>query len=830
MKINSNDPEEGALPYRQLIIHDFSPEIQWSDDLNISIILEGSLSIHYKEHTRDFKVHDIYFFPPFETFSILSASAHTRILTLLIDSGYIHRLCHDVEHLTMRQEHVTCDLENRIYFRLCRDFASVIFDNMKYELCSGIRSLGSVLDMITTIFEAYGTIEGDGRNEIYRDRSLATLIYLNEHYAEKISVADIARYLGIHPQYFSTYFNKKFNSGFSAYLNTYRIGRSLQELTHTDHSILEIAMNNGFSNHKTYASAFRKQYGCSPLEYRKRHQDSINDTAGSKMPSGSGEKSMRVFSYFRQFLQRDGSSVSLKHLHYQQTLELGPGDMLHPLYSSNPGHFLSAGRAISCLRSDVREQIIKARQDCGITHLRIRDIFSDELYIFYEDDNRQPAYSWQVLDSVFDFIISSGLKPFPEIGYMPEKLASKKQYTGWQYRANVSAPRSMAAWKALIRHFLQHYIDKYGIDELKSWYFDFWTSPDLKIKNSYWNESMESFFDFYRNTYEVFHEISPELKLGTPNFSVISGFPWYEDFFRYCYINQLYPAYVSIHVYGCELTGEAIPIESFNDVNSEAYSISNQEFIAENLQKLHQIMNLSGFRSLDVIVSDWNLSFLPKDLLRDTCYMGPYMCRTFASSLPYVRHLCFWTLSDIHDDAFPESSLFRGGPGLLDYHGLRKASYNVFTLIGRLGPQILKTGSDYIFAKRGSVYQLLIYNLSRFDSMYSTIEKAAVDETHRYNIYSNANTLSMSIMLGLPKGTYYIKKFEVNREYGSAYDMWGRMGFPAVLYRDMEDYIHEFSAPHISFTMQDADEMLILDENIPPHGVMLLEIQPKQET
>ena len=824
-----SDPQEGLLPYRQQISKDFDAKIQWSDDLNVSIVLEGSLSINYKSHTRNFRIHDIYFFPPFETFSVVSSEKNTRVLTLLIDSGYIHRLSKDVKYLSLRQDHISCDPGNSIYFNLCRDFSSVIFDNMKNELCSKMRSMAAILDMITTIFEAYGVIDSGHRNENDRDRSLSTLMYINDHYSEHISISDVASSLGIHPQYFSAFFNRQFGSGFAAYLNGYRVNQSLNELTGTDHSILDIAMNNGFSNHKTYASAFRKIYSCSPVEYRKKYSG-LKSTSFS---SASGEKSMEVFSYFRQFIKQDNITSGIQQLQYQQTLELSAAGFSSdrhstvPAFIGNPGHFMSVGRAVACLRSDVREQISKVRADCGITHIRLRDIFSDALYIYYEDENREPIYSWQSLDSVFDFILSSGIKPFPEIGYMPEKLATKKQYSGWQYKANVSMPRSMAAWKALIKHFLQHYIDKYGIEELNTWYFDFWTSPDLKIKNAYWNDGMENFFEFYKTTYEAFRETAPSLKLGSPNFSVMSGFPWYESFFQYCYANQIYPAYVSIHVYGCELTGEAIPYESFNEVNSESYSISDQNFISENLQQLHQIMNRSGFRSLDVIVSDWNLTFLPKDLIRDTCYLGPYICHTIASSLPYAKHLCYWTLSDIHEDAFPESSLFHGGPGMLDYHGLKKASYNTMALIGRLGYEILQVGDNYIFARSGSKYQLLIYNLAQFDAMYSSIEKSAVGDTHRYNIYSNAGVLALSIMLEVPGGTYYIKKFEVNRNYGSAYDMWGQMGFPEVLYKDMEKYIQEFSVPHVTFAVQNADSVLMLDEKIPPHGVMLLEIQKK---
>ena len=203
-------------------------------------------------------------------------------------------------------------------------------------------------------------------------------------------------------------------------------------------------------------------------------------------------------------------------------------------YKLDHACFLTVGRAYACLRSEVQQQIRQAVADCNYTHVRIRDIFSDDLYVYYEDMNREPIYNWQYLDSVFDFLISLGLTPFPEIGFMPERLASKKQYSGWQYHPNVSFPRSLSRWADLLRDFLYHYIERYGLEEVRTWYFDFWTAPDLQIKTPYWNESMEDFFAFYHASYNVFKEVDPRLQLGSPNFSTIHGTPWYHAFFQYC--------------------------------------------------------------------------------------------------------------------------------------------------------------------------------------------------------------------------------------------------------------------------------------------------------
>lgn len=811
-----------GFPIEQRILQDFTPELQWPEHLQISFVMNGSLRIHHKNHTSTYHTHDFFFFLPYETYSVISSAPSTRVLSVHFDADYLSGLCPDINRVTMQKNHVTCDITNPVYLRLCQGFSAIIFNNLKKEITSRLKLLQGANDMVLILLDSYGITSDSSSGTSYSsERVRKILSYINENYMKRIRVTDISSYLGLHPQYFSAFFQKTFHTGFVEYLNTFRINHSLSELLYTEHSILDIALNHGFSSHKTYAAFFRRLYSASPTEYR--NQERSTPVQADSAPSGRTSPDEGTFAYFRQFLQADTKASLLPHnFSNQRSLRFDTEKLMRTVRQNHQERFLSLGRAYACLRSEIQEQILQVKKEYDFDFLRVRDIFSDDLYIYYAQENSEPVYNWASLDSVFDFILSAGLKPFPEIGYMPSMLASKKQYSNWQYHPNVSFPKSISRWKELIREFLTHYINRYGIQELKGWYFDFWTSPDLKIKNPLWNEGMDDFFRLYQATYEVFVETDPSLRLGSPNFSTIDGWPWYESFFQFCNDKGLSPAYISTHLYGCEGNFSADISRSVDD-----YSVSNQQLIPEHLRTLQSIMDEYGFHSTDIIVSDWNLTFLPKDFIRDTCYMGPFICHTVNKTLFSARGLSFWSLNDNYEDFFPSSKLFRGGAGLLDIHGLKKASFNTMVLLGMLGTQILACGTSHIFTKKGEEYQLLLYNLPKFDYMYSIIDTSAMDETHRYNIYSNTESHLYSIAIQLPKGTYYIKKYEVNREYGSAYDIWGQIGFPPSLTKDIEDYIRENSKPHISYSYQNIEKTLFLDETVPAHGVTLLRIIPK---
>lgn len=102
------------------------------------------------------------------------------------------------------------------------------------------------------------------------ERLRGVIQYVERHYMEPITQSDTARQFYFTKEYFSRFFKKSTGVNFKEYLTRYRIIKSRQELLNTDHSILEIALNNGFSEERRLINSFKKIYGITPLQYRKK--------------------------------------------------------------------------------------------------------------------------------------------------------------------------------------------------------------------------------------------------------------------------------------------------------------------------------------------------------------------------------------------------------------------------------------------------------------------------------------------------------------------------------------------------------------------------------
>ncbi len=93
--------------------------------------------------------------------------------------------------------------------------------------------------------------------------------FINEHFRQQISAADIAAASGFSPNYLSRKFREAAGIGVHDYLVFIRLRNAAFELISTDDSVTDIALRSGFSDSNYFKDVFKKKYGITPREYRK---------------------------------------------------------------------------------------------------------------------------------------------------------------------------------------------------------------------------------------------------------------------------------------------------------------------------------------------------------------------------------------------------------------------------------------------------------------------------------------------------------------------------------------------------------------------------------
>ena len=82
------------------------------------------------------------------------------------------------------------------------------------------------------------------------------------------------------------------------------------------------------------------------------------------------------------------------------------------------------------------------------------------------------SYSFVNIDKIFDFLLSINMKPFVEISFMPQDFASNTSCTWLHYKGIISPPKDFQTWYSFITNWTSHLVDRYGINEVSTWYFE----------------------------------------------------------------------------------------------------------------------------------------------------------------------------------------------------------------------------------------------------------------------------------------------------------------------------------------------------------------------
>ena len=98
------------------------------------------------------------------------------------------------------------------------------------------------------------------------------LLFIQEHYTERLLLEDLAAHFHLSEKYMSHYFVEHFRIPFSNYVLHLRLVHARQLLETTEEAITEIALRTGFTNVSYFIRAFKEAYGMPPYRYRKSVQ------------------------------------------------------------------------------------------------------------------------------------------------------------------------------------------------------------------------------------------------------------------------------------------------------------------------------------------------------------------------------------------------------------------------------------------------------------------------------------------------------------------------------------------------------------------------------
>jgi xylan 1,4-beta-xylosidase len=512
------------------------------------------------------------------------------------------------------------------------------------------------------------------------------------------------------------------------------------------------------------------------------------------------------------------------------------GEKFEHFWSKSVG----AGRANEGLRAGWLEQLEKVQEECGFEFVRFHGIFHDDMFPVFEKNGKY-TYNWQYIDDLFDRMLDLNVRPFVELAFFPKSLAAENSKTQFWWKANITPDESkFGEWHNLVKAFTQHCVDRYGIDEVLTWYFEVWNEPNLYY--GFFDGTKSQYFELYKQSVTAVRSVDERLKVGGPSSSnfVADGRyngevesrdgdlvtftadnindlewkgSWIEDFLTYCKKEKLPVDFVSTHPYPTDYP--------FNPTTGKGKDFSRYvNSTKDDMEWLNKTIKKSAYPNAEIHLTEWNTSPNSRDAMHDFLPPAAYITKVNLDCIGLTNSLAFWTFTDIFEEKGGGESIFHGGFGMINYQGLVKPSYHAYRMLHHLGDEKLFK-NDYLFVSKKSGNDKVVALAYNYPEDHYSAVPASIKKMDKYE---RGSTRELNLAFtDLKPGTQF-KLETLDKDHGNIYKEWEKMGKPEPPTREqikvMKQYAENLKTEIIT---ADKNGEIQIERELSPWSLVLIE-------
>ena len=624
--------------------------------------------------------------------------------------------------------------------------------------------------------------------------------YVQANYQSQISLNDLADRLYLSNAYLSKYIKKNLGMTFMEYLNNVRLFHAVDELMYSDKNLTHIAYDNGFPTSASFTKAFREIYNESPSEYRKKIQDEKEKDEKEKMLQQEEEQRILEYLKFRAHKENPQSTRKKEYI-------INAGNVKDTLTDCSKA--ISIGDGYLLLQSEAQHQVEKIQKQTGVKYARIWNILSRE-YCFSEKE----GYNFRRLDQVLDFLLDHHMKPYLEVGskpslfmYTPERSINieKSKLDSYDFKT----------FSEITRELCVHLVNRYGVEELETWYFEYWNDPSLNI-----TEPDGEYYQRFDLLYQTMKNYSEEISVGGAGF--ILGYETLvcKKIFPIWKAREIHPDFLSV----CSFQYIAL-VEDGGRLGRKSI---DSEYMLNQIEIMKNVMEETGFQIPEFHIDEWNFTISNRNVLNDSCEQGAYILKNCIEMNGAVDMMAYWHALDLYSDYYDTDTVLNGDSGLISRDGICKPSFYAFQFMNRLLPKVLEKNDHAIVTTNGrNRYVIACHNYKSLSSRYvfTDEDEIQLEDIEQYVEDIDPIKLNFTIQ-NVKDGKYLVKIYRVNRECGSVQDLWKNLDYSKGLVRDEVDYLKSSAIPGIEMkTIEVENGELCLTNNLEMQEIRLIDVQ-----
>ena len=410
---------------------------------------------------------------------------------------------------------------------------------------------------------------------------------------------------------------------------------------------------------------------------------------------------------------------------------------------------------------------------------------------YTEDAAGNAVYDWRIIDAIFDAYRANGVRPYVQLGFMPQALSSAPPSVpyrhswrpgfegnlisgGWGY-----PPRDYQRWSDLCFELTKHLVQRYGEDEVLRWWFETWNEPNGA---AYWKASAEDFYKLHDYAVAGVRRALPRARVGGPH-TAGSGGAYMEGFLDHITTGRNYST---------GETGTPTDFLAFHAKGAPAYVDGHVRMgIKEQLVTIdtgfRMIAARAALKGKPIIIGESD----PEGCAacqgarlgyRNGTMYSSYTAAVFARKYELAaRHGVNLQGAVTWAFEFEDQPYFAGFRQLAS-NGVDLPVLNVFRMFSRMQGQRLPATSS---AQRP--LDDLLANGVRAAPDVGVMASRAEDQVavlawhyHDDDVPGPAAAVELQIT-GLPRDFTHVRHFRIDADHSNAYTAWQRLGSPVAV-------------------------------------------------
>ncbi|HEY5041913.1 MAG TPA: beta-xylosidase [Verrucomicrobiae bacterium] len=406
---------------------------------------------------------------------------------------------------------------------------------------------------------------------------------------------------------------------------------------------------------------------------------------------------------------------------------------------------------------------------------------------YKEDANGNPVYDWTINDKIFDTYLERGVKPYVEIGFMPEALSTHPENYPHNPPVNRMAPASAgqayppkdyAKWGELVHQWTKHCVERYGADEVNKWYWEVWNEPNI----SYWHGTPADYCKLYDYAIDGVRRALPTARVGGPETAGGPGGNFLRTFLEHC-------AHGTNYVTG--KIGSPLDFIAFHAKGSPAFVDGHVRMgMGAQLRNMNDafavVATFPEYKKTPLIIGESDPEGCaactgPQDGYRNGTMYSSYTAASFPRALDLaekhgvnLQGALTWAFE------FEDQPLFAGFRQLAS-GGLDLPVLNVFRMFAKMSGQRLAVTSsagltaDIIRARNVRENP----DVSALASLDKNKLAVLVWHYHDDDVPGPAAAVDLTLN-GLPfaNGSATLTQYLIDADHSNSYEAWKRMGSP----------------------------------------------------